>query len=62
MFCHVTVTAPIMGHNVIFKLFWVQFWHIFSQLQITFEGGEVKASSWPSIMQNLIGCMAWFES
>jgi|LakMenEpi03Aug12_release.lakeMendotaPanAssembly.Ray.scaffolds.fasta_scaffold1394538_1 hypothetical protein len=38
MCCHVTVTTPIMGHKVIFKLFGEQYWHIFSQLQITFEG------------------------
>jgi hypothetical protein len=40
----------------IYTVWCVQFWHIFLQLQITFEdrgwGGDVKASHWPSTMQN----------
>ncbi len=50
------LAAPIIGHDVIFILFGVyNFLHIFSQLQVTFEGvggGGREGSYWPSVMQN----------
>ncbi len=59
--CAAMLAAPIMGHGVIFTLFSVYSWHIFSQLLITFEGGvwEGNASYWPSIMRNFCWVAVW---
>jgi hypothetical protein len=56
------LVAPIMGHAVMFTLFGVYSFGIFSPVTITFEGRRRQASYWPLIMQNScyrLYSMAW---